>query len=326
MSIETSWRIELSKRLQKKGERTRIAEALGVKPRTLTRWITQTSNPQWEEIKVIARVFPELAPLIFQEFLDDTHGERLKPHTGSHHHMLSDAESMLPGSLYAEILHIVTSQPDYYHIMSKNLLNFCMHALNQEQAGIKIAIAICRPPDPQTLLVRSLLVRVELATSPFEPTTLREPNLFLGAESLAGSVVTKQHWEIVQMGATPETLPLELFPMGTRVIAIPMQRWGLGIAGCVLFGSMTKPLNISQLQHITNLFGLMFPDTHFFSPESIDLDLLPNWTIQRTSFAHFRDRAEKIQQKMGIDLIAAEQVLRKHIETELIMRNQDTIG
>src|SRR5579872_3391419 len=101
MDSSKAWRVALGKIIADSQEQQRVANALGINPATLDRWVNGSNNPRQHNLRGLIRALPEqreeLLPLIYLEFPDleiDSSED-----TGQH-----DTSAIIPPEFYMRVL------------------------------------------------------------------------------------------------------------------------------------------------------------------------------------------------------------------------------
>jgi hypothetical protein len=161
---------------------------------------------------------------------------------------------------------------------------------------------------------------------------LEQRALFLGAESLAGHVVTLCRPEAIDDLRTDTTfVPAYQTEYEVSATAHPIM-YANRIAGCLLLSS-TQPryfLSLSRFLLIhgyTNLLALAFEPEEFYRPELIELYMMPPLEVQKSYFARFRQRVlvllkESSSSEHPLTSVQAEQVVWQQLEEELLEQQQ----
>jgi len=122
---------------------------------------------------------------------------------------------------------------------------------------------------------------------------MEQQAMFLGAESLAGNVVTLCRPGIIQdMDADHTLMPYARDPQEKSSAVYPILYAG-SIAGAILVSSKQRNYFLSQarnslIQKYADLLALAFEPEDFFHPDQIALHVMPNFEEQKQYFSQFR--------------------------------------
>jgi hypothetical protein len=168
MAEASSWRNLLGTIISDPQERQRLANAIGVNPFTLTRWVTNQSLPRRESLYRLVKVCPPqygalLSNLIAQEWEDFS----LTDAAGD----LQAAEAV-PIEVYTDVLAIKATTPQNTHfwMISQRLVSAMLKQLDPHNVGVGISILACTKPAAGKS-VRSLHVVGGDGTAPLKQKT-----------------------------------------------------------------------------------------------------------------------------------------------------------
>lgn len=120
--------------------------------------------------------------------------------------------------------------------------------------------------------------------------------LFLGAESLAGFVVSTGRPEAIQRLAEQSLLPAVQADYEVSAAAHPLHL-GNRIAGCLLVSSTQADFftwsRLALIRGYAYLTALAFEPEEFYPQESIALHVLPDLDIQRGYLMDFQQRVRR---------------------------------
>lgn len=316
-----TWRNLLGRIISDPLERQRIATAVSVNMITLSRWANDTSSPRLEKLSNLLDALPQsqrelMLPLIAEEFPEFSTGAIIA----------DEVPQDILSICYAQVLSANADMPDvlYFWSVCKLVLQQALEQLDARRLGMVIMVAQCTPPTGENK-VRSLRGNVRQGTLPLSSTLETEP-IFLGAESLSGSVVTSCRPLTIQN--IEDFLPLKgkLAPALASATAYPILRRGR-IGGCLVITSTQvnyfTPARLNLVQHYANLIALAFETEEFYDPKHIDLGVMPSFLVQKPYFAQFRRRVAEVmklsmQQKQSINSIKAEKLVWQQLEEELL--------
>lgn len=316
-----TWRDLLGRIISDPFERQRIATAVSVNTITLSRWANNTSSPRLEKLGILLDALPQsqrelMLPLIADEFPEISTGA-----------IIADEISPdIPAACYAQVLSANADMPDvlYFWSVCKLTLQQALEQLDARRLGMVIMVAQCTPPKGANK-VRSLRGNVRQGTLPLNHTLETEP-IFLGAESLSGTVVTSCRPLTIQNIEDFPSLKGNVAPALVSATAYPILRRGR-IGGCLVITSTQlnyfTPARLNLVQHYANLIALAFEAEEFYDPKRIDLGVMPPSPLQKPYFAQFRRRVAEVmklsmQQQQTINTIQAEQLVWQQLEEELL--------
>src|SRR5438876_4177586 len=195
MEETKTWRSLLCEVIRPPLVRQRLAQELGVKPITLSRWATNISNPRPEALRLLPGAIPafqqQLTTLIEQEYPDIFADAQYEGHN----------EPGIPSSFYARFFHDYTNLPINLRESSLRLLasQQLLAQLDPHQRGVGIFIVQCTPPSSGDH-VSSLFKIMGHGTAQWEDTFPYQAQLF-GVESLPGNALQQAHYLMIQNSA-----------------------------------------------------------------------------------------------------------------------------
>ncbi len=315
-----SWRDLLGKIISDPNEKQRIAEELGINPVTLERWANSQSDPRLQNLHRLFNALPRhrelFLDLVAEEFPEFVVEE------------VDETAKEIPSAFYARIFasRAVTARGLRFWSIGNLILEQALGQLDPERLGIAISVARFMPPNPGQK-VRSLRESIGLGTSPWAG-SLEQRAMFLGAESLAGHVVTSCHPAINENLDEEHTLQPAHHVEGERSAAVYPILYTGRVAGCLIVSStQTKYFlalsRLTLIQHYAELMALAFEPEDFYEPDSIQLHIMPSHDQQKAHFVHFRQRVAQVMRQtvnMGkpINNVEAELLVWKEMEEELI--------
>jgi len=287
MQEAQNWRELLAMIISDPREKSRITDALGVTPITIARWVSGESEPRPQNLRQLLTILPQYRG----QFLELLKKERdIKEFINS---LLEDSEKDIPSEFYVQIFAARASTSENLRFWStcNLILQQAIGQLDPSRQGISIWIVSCMPLSGPYQKVRSLREMVGAGTAPW-PSDLGQLGMFLGAESLVGSVVTLCRPAILQDLETehPNTayVPDE-YERGSA--AYPILFAG-NIAGVLLVSSTQKNYftiaRTSLVQKYADLIALLFEPEAFYAPGQIALHVMPKREEQKLHFAQFR--------------------------------------
>ena len=309
--------------MQDAQERQRIGRELGVSSVTLSRWVHNTSNPRAQNLRRLLEVLPQqrsqLVPLINKEFPDFLHISIEDPQ--------EDGQPLIPSMFYGRIFDAYTATPDAqrFWTISNLILQQALEQLAPSKMGVAISIVQCMPPwDDDNIY--SLRERVGFGTDPWRKSIEQYPT-FLGAESLAGNVVSNSRPSVLQRREDYKGIkPAHWVENEQSAAAYPLRRSNM-IAGCLL-ASSTQPgyfteARVQLLQHYAELLSFVFEPHDFYALECINLRFMPYYKSQEKFLLSFRMHVSHLmmqafRESRPLSMLQAEQVVWQQIERELL--------
>jgi hypothetical protein len=234
-----------------------------------------------------------------------------------------DTSREIPSEFYSRVLsaQATTNETLRYWSISSLILQQALGQLDPDRLGLAITIVRCMR-SAGGKKIRSLRESVGKGTPPWTG-DLEQRGMFLGAESLAGYVVTTcrpaQLQNILKDGLA---LPAHQVEHEISAAAHPILYTGR-IAGCVLISSTQPDYFISSARNIlignyANLLALAIEPEEFYDPQDIELMIMPPHTLQKKYFANFRQRVTQALRAKSMNNIQAEQYVWEELEEELL--------
>jgi len=228
-----------------------------------------------------------------------------------------------------EVHRMRETTPERFHFygITHLILQHALRLLDPERIGLSMTVIKCMPPSANGK-IRSLREQVSQGTFSGERNVQEQP-LFLGAESLAGDVVSRCRSQVAALSLVTETMLKATSPLAERgsMMGCPLL-YANRVAGCLLFVSLQpdlflSPARRSLLEDITCLLTLALKPEEFSPAEAIELFLMPPPAIQRRVFVSFRQRVAQLMQEAFqngslLTVTQAEERIWQHLETELI--------
>ncbi len=310
--------------IQSAAERERIATEIGVHPITLMRWVTGESSPRPHNLRQLLRALPKVQRSQFSVLLEDAFPESVKSERKSAMQELSFPFVMSVLDAYADI-------PDPLRAWSimRLVLPEAVRQLDPEQLGILITVVRCMPPREGK--IHSLRESAGLGTFPWS-CDLEEKALLLGAESLAGHVVTSCRIEqISDLRKNTTFLPAYVAEHEVSAAACPIMR-ASRVAGCLLFAS-TQPdyfsneASLTLIRGYAQLIALAFNAEEFYEPALLSLQIMPPLAVQQEYLQSFRPRVLRLLHEAVRDeanLTGADAELRAWQEIEALLLNRSS--
>lgn len=317
----STWREWLERLIKNPSERRRIAHAVGVQPVTLMRWTKQITRPREENMRAL---LDALSRDDYQAFLRLCIAEypALIPE-------YEDAVTITPeppSEFYMRVLNAHAHTPPALHpyALYDLILQQIIAHLDPERRGMAVRIVRCVPPLPGNK-VRSLLLIEGIGTPPWQR-NLGQQVVFLGAESLAGAVVTHCRLMVVHSRTEPTLIPVHWHEYEQSVAAAPIL-WKTKIAGCLLISSaqphVFSETHLSLIERYASLMSLAFERESFFDLQQIKLHLMPEYIVQDTYIRHFSQRVyqkmtESAREQQPVSFLSAQEQVWQEMEDELL--------
>jgi transcriptional regulator with XRE-family HTH domain len=317
MQKPRTWRELLGHVIADTQERQRIAKELGVSAVTLFRWVSGESKPRSHNLRRLLAVLPQqrsqLLPLLEEEFNGFLAGVKEEP-------QLMSSET-IPAEFYRQVHHTLPYLPALlrFSSLSDLILQQAVEQLDPHQLGISIIVASCMPPSGEQK-IRSLRVRSGRGTPPW-PLDLAQQAILLGAESLAGHVVSSGHIEMNQrLSDVFNAAPGYQDDWEESAVAVPIMLCGK-IAGSLLVSS-TQPdyFHISRynlVESYAELLALAFDPEDFYNTQLIALWPVPPREVQLQYFSDFQLRVARVMHQKNQTIVKAESQVWQQIEQEL---------
>ncbi|GAC1354856.1 MAG: hypothetical protein NVS4B11_25180 [Ktedonobacteraceae bacterium] len=323
MQEAQTWRKFLGTIISNAREKQRIANELGVKPITLTRWVSGESDPRSQNLRLLLSVLPgqreQLLDLIraeegLEEFSNITKDDTFKD---------------IPSDFYSSIFTTRASITENLHYWSicQAILRQALGQLDPDRLGMAVWVVRCMPPSGSHNKVRSLRENVGTGTPPWGG-NLEQKAMFLGAESLAGNVATLCRPSIIENLDEEHNLLPAMRVEHEKSCAIYPILYAGRIAGVFLVSSTQHNYFLSQaratlVQSYADMLALAFEPEDFYEPEEIALCVMPYHNEQKEYFAPFRVLVsntirEAAQNAKPISNIEAEMRVWQQLEEKLI--------
>lgn len=224
MSDPPSWRDLLKRIIDAPGERERIANEIGVRSITLDRWIAGTSKPRMQNLRQLQHALPKVHKDQLTLLLEEEHIDLTDPET-------SETRATAASNLL-------------FWTLCRKVILHALRRLDPERNGMAITLVQCMPVSSEGK-VRSLRESVGVGTPPW-PGDLEHQSMFLGAESLAGYVVTNcRQGAINDLRINTTFLPAYQVEYEVSALAHPIM-YTNRIAGCLLLSSTQADYFLSE--------------------------------------------------------------------------------
>jgi hypothetical protein len=323
MADSPSWRDMLKSIIKDPRERERIATELGLNVLTLRRWSTGESQPRPNNLRQLNRAFPielrdQFAALVQQEdasFQDET---------------LPDSLGYLDPEFLRGVwkMRAETAPILVFWTLCKHVLQHALRQLDPEHAGMSITVVQCMPPG-QDGLISSLREVFGRGTPPW-PAELEREAMFLGAESLAGYVVSRCRPEAIGDLRTKEThVPHYKVGYEVSTAAFPLL-YTSRVAGSLLVSStipnyFASPSRFQLIQDYAFQIAEAFTPEQFYPLEQIRLQIMPSFEVQHRLLVTLQDRINKSMLRAHSDgnhpqltRLQAEALTWQQLEEELL--------
>jgi hypothetical protein len=310
-----NWRELLGNIISDPHEKQRIAQELGVRTITLTRWVTRESDPRPQNLRHLLNVLPEeremLLELISEEFEDFTAGAT------------DDSSKDIPSEFYSRVFSARSATNETLHFWSicNLILQQAIGQLDPDRLGMAITVVRCMHPSNGNK-VRSLRESAGQGTPPWSG-DLEQQAMFLGAESLAGYAVTTCRPAAIQnIREDRSPLPAHQIPLELSAAAHPILYTGR-IAGCLLISStqtnyFLSPSRLSLIECYADLVALAFDTDEFYDTQDINLHMMPSHASQKNYFHDFRHRVTRVMRQQPVHNRQAEEIVWQQLEEEML--------
>ncbi len=322
MQASPTWRDLLGRIIQDAYERQRIATMLGINPVTLIRWSHNEGKPRSQKLHQLLNALPKHRGILLESIIEEFPDFSIT-------NVDDDAEDQLqtiPSEFYARVFKAYATTPrlQRFWSISNLILQQALGHLDPDQVGMALTIIQCMPASSGQK-IRSLREHVGLGTSPWI-SHLEQHAIFLGAESLAGFVVSSGRPAVIQNPTERSTFPAHWAQWEQSAAAYPLMRADTS-AGCLLVSSTHPnyflPSRQTLLQHYTNLLLLAFEPEEFYDIRDINLQPMPIYNRQLEYLSNFRQRVANIQikamrKRQIMSFAEAEQIVWQQVEEELL--------
>lgn len=319
-----SWRDLLGIIVSDAKERQRLIETLEITPITLNRWLNGESDPRPQNLRHLLSVIPQHRERLL-ELLKEERG------LGDYVNPLPDEDppGEIPAEFYARVFVAHSTMSDNLRFWSicNLILQQALGQLDPERLGMSIWVVKCMPPSGPYHKVRSLREVVGQGTHPWSG-NLEQQAMFLGAESLAGNVVTLCRPGIIEnLDEEHNLMPAARVDFEKSAAIYPILQAGR-IAGVLLISSTEYNHFLSQsrtalAQAYADLIALSFEPEDFYAPEDIALCVMPNHKEQKQHFARFRQliadtMIAAASQNRPVSNVEADHMVWRQLEEELL--------
>lgn len=317
-----TWREFLAGIIADTREKKRIADELGIGTRTLDRWAHGSVPRSSRLLSQLVETLPQHRELLTELIRRDPEFADFSPVPV----FIEKTPEELPASFYGRVLEANSNIAGNlrFQTISTLILQQSLQLLDPDRSGLEISIVQCMPL-VRGQKVRSLLERLRITSKSQE--SPEERLLYLGAGSLAGHVVAKCQFVIIQDVQSDHTfLPMCEERQSGSIAAYPVQRGGR-VAGCLLATNaqtsfFTRPRQ-ALLKSYAHLLVLAFNQEDFYSTQDIALGVIPPASTQTSLISSFRERVintitEALRRDQLISSLEAELLVQQQIESELL--------
>ncbi|MEO8972929.1 MAG: GAF domain-containing protein [Ktedonobacteraceae bacterium] len=323
MTEQRSWRDLLKIIINDTHEKQRIASELGLNPITLVRWTTQDTDPRPQNLRRLLDVVPQYRDQLLELIRDEDGFEDFSNAS------LDDSSKDIPAFFCTSVFaaRAATNDSMRYRTTCNMVLQQALGQLDPDRIGMSITVVRCMPPREGNTKIRSLRESLGQGTPPWQA-DLEQQAMFLGAESLAGFVVSTSRPYVTQNVEEDQTYVPLAKARHERSSAISPIIYAGRIAGCIIVSSAQHNYFLSQsrlklISNYTDLIAIAFEPEEFYDPDHIELRIMPDQELQKAYFANFRQRVaavmlEGARNKQAINTIEAEKIVWRQLENELI--------
>lgn len=310
------WREILKKATNDKASKQRLVADLGVREITIDRWIKGEASPRPHNLQRLVHALPDHQKDLIRLFADNFD-------------IIPDpAETIqeIPAKFYAQIFQRRTNitRSQRYWSLTQTILGQALSQLDPENLGMAITVVQCMKHSRHKNKIWSLRQSMGQGTSPW-PNNLEQTALFLGAEFLAGYVISTCRPADVQDYEKDNFAPLgHQFP-GERSAASSPILYAGKIAGCLLISSTSAnyfqlPQRMQLITDYAQLIALAFDLDDFYYPSAIELRVMPAHQEQRLYFENFRQRLKQARHYLSQHAkeVDAEQFVWEELEEEIL--------
>lgn len=320
--LET-WRSLLKTIISDPQERQRLAEELGIKSITLSRWANNESDPRPQNLRHLLTALPQQREQML-ELIREEPGFEEFTNAG-----FDDSSIDIPSAFYNRVFSARSSTVESMRFwsISNLILQQAISQLDPDHLGIALNVVRCMIPSPSDQKVHSLRESVGFGIHPWSG-DLEQKAMFLGAESLCGYVATICRPASNQNVDDKQNLiPAHKVEHEKSASVHPILFAGR-IAGCLLVSStqynyFLPHSRLILIENYANLLALAFEPEEFFEPQDIELRVMPNQEEQKKRFADFRQRVANTmidgsRNKRPVNNVQAERIVWQQLEEELL--------
>lgn len=320
-----TWRSLLKTIISDPREKQRLADELGIKPITLSRWTSSESDPRPQNLRHLLSAIPQHREQMLELIKEETGFEEFTS-VG-----FDDSSIDIPAAFYNRVFtaRASTVESMRFWSLSNLILQQAISQIDFDRLGIAINVVRCMTPSPIDNKVHSLRESVGFGTHPWSG-DLEQRAMFLGAESLCGYVATLCRPAANQNVDDKQNLiPAHKVDHEKSAAVYPILFAGR-IAGCLLVSStqynyFTSQSRLDLIEDYANLLTLAFEPEEFYEPQNIELRVMPNQDKQKNYFADFRQRVantmiDGARNKHPVNNLQAEQMVWQKLEEELLQQ------
>jgi len=318
-----TWRDLLGMIISDAKERQRLTEALNVTSITLTRWVNGESEPRQQNLRHLLTVLPQHRDRFIELLIEERGpGEFADPGP-------DELSGEIPSEFYARVFVARATMTDNLRFWStcNLILQQAIGQLDPDRQGMSIWVVRCMPPSGPYHKVRSLRETVGQGTHPWSG-NLEQQAMFLGAESLAGNVVTLCRPGIIEnLDEEHNLIPASRVEFEKSSAIYPILFAGR-IAGVLLISSMQHNHFLSRArtslaQSYADLIALAFEPEDFYTPDDIALCVMPSHEEQKQHFSRFRQLIADTMimaasKNQPVNNIEADQIVWQRLEEQLL--------
>lgn len=323
MQEPETWRDLLRGIISDPREKQRIAQELGIRPITLTRWINNESAPRPQNLRNLVNVIPQHRDELIDLIREEEGFEEFE------YTKFEDASQEIPSLFYARVFNsrATTIESMRYWSVTNLILQQAIGQLDPDRQGMAIQVIRCMPPATAGHKVLSLREGVGVGVPPWGG-ELEQKAMFLGAESLCGYTVSLCRPSSIQNLEEEQIFfPARKVAYEKSAAAYPILYAGR-IAGCLLVSSTQTNYFLSQtrlklIENYANLLALAFDAAEYYTPEQIELRIMPDEEVQQQYFANFRQRVSSAllraaKNRQPLNTSQAEQMVWQQLELEML--------
>jgi transcriptional regulator with XRE-family HTH domain len=315
------WRELLGQATRNTQEKHRLAREVGIKPITLKRWVSGESRPRVENIRRLARALPAGLSERFLSLVGAEFPSLLQENAAQ-----AQIVPEISADLYAQVMQTYAQTPPSlaYNALYELIFSHALEHLDPEKRGMSLLLVGCVPA-VEGQKVRCLRQLRGMGTPPWERDLSRK-TLFLGSESVAGSVVMSYHGALLSSREFTVVTPAHWTDYEQSAIASPILRQ-TRVAGALLASSVRPHYFNRAHQSLLDLYAhlavLLFRPEEFYEPAAIALGAMPAPVRQVALVENFEQRVSLVleqtrQQGMVLTIQQARQCAWQDIAEELL--------
>lgn len=316
-----NWRELLGQVISDPAVLRRVKQDLGVQEITIKRWVNGVSLPRMQNLRRLLSALPEQRERLIAFFTEEYEDFADIP--------LDTSLQEIPSKFY---MHIVQVRGTIGHAqrswsMTNMIISQALDQLDPENLGMAITVVRCMQYTKRDKIY-SLRQGLGQSTPPW-PSNLEQKAMFLGAESLAGFVVsTCRPSEIQDYREDSYALPGHQFERELSAAAHPILYAGR-IAGCLLVSStephyFIQPSRLHLVADYAHLIALALSPEDFVHATDLELRIMPPHVEQKEAFSTFRQRiiAAKSRLYGSTENTDAEQYVWEELEDQLLAKQR----